>query len=405
MNFKKNYLSPQYLCIVDIGSYKIRVSACKFFNKRVTILWYREKRQDTSNFINQECRNIVELSESINETIKKLESESDIQIDKIVVNFPFGELFVATKKVNYKRNLPHSSVKKEELEKIIMRAENLGLKSLSQDILEKTGLGKNDLELILSRMNHIKIDGEIKERILGEEWENIRISLLNIFVPLGKYNLINHLGNIIEKKIVKILPTEFCITKLFEKKSLVILNIGATQTSITVKKENEVVWVSKIGIWINDLLSKIAENTHETKMSILEKLDTPELYIEEKKYFLDIWNDGVLVGLKDILEETHCPREFFVMGWWWINMFIKDSLQSLQFEREDIRIITPLQFIEVQASDFMENIIDTDFQILQRLNLDTLALILETNNLLSKEKDIVSESLKKVVEWLGYNLA
>lgn len=46
----------------------------------------------------------------------------------------------------------------------------------------------------------------------------------------------------------------------------------------------------------------------------------------------------------------------------------------------------------------MKSIVDTDFQILQTLNLDTLALILETNNLLSKEKDIVSESLKKVVQ-------
>lgn len=405
MNFKKNYLAPQYLCIVDIGSYKIRVSICKFLNKRVTILWYREKRQDTNNFINQECLNIVELSENIDEIIKKLEKESSVQIEQIVVNFPFGELFVATKKVNYKRDLPHSSIKKEELEKIIMRAETLGLKSLSGEILDKTGLWKNDLELVLSRMNHIKIDGEVKERILWEEWENIRISLLNIFVPLGKYNLINHLGNIIEKKIIKILPTEFCVTKLFEKKSLVILNIGATQTSIIMKKENEVVGVSKIGIGINDLLSRIAARSHETKISILEKLDTPELYEEEKKYFVDIWNDGILVGLKDILWEVHCPREFFIMGWGGINTFIKDALQKLPFEKEDIRVITPLHFVELQASDFMKNIIDTDFQILQMLNLDTLALILETNNLLSKEKDVVSESLKKVVQWLGYNLA
>jgi len=184
MTFKKNYLTPQHLCIVDIGSYKIRVSLCRFLNKQVTILGYQEKRQDTNNFINQECRNIVELSENIDDTIKKLERTSQIPVENIVVNFPFGELFVSTKKINYKRDLPHSTIKKEELEKIISRAENIGLKSLSNDIREKTGLGKNDLELILSRMNHIKIDGEIQERILGSEGENIRISIVNIFVPL-----------------------------------------------------------------------------------------------------------------------------------------------------------------------------------------------------------------------------
>lgn len=404
MNFKKISLSPTYLYIVDIGSYKIRVSACSFLNKRVSILGYTEKRQDTNNFINQECRDIIWLSENINQTLKKLEWEIGIDIEKVVVNFPFGELFVSTKKINYKRDFPHSPLKEEELEKIIQRAESISLRKLSEEIKEYSNLGKDELELILSRMNHVSIDGVEQERILGNEGINVRISLLNIFVPLSKYNLINHLGNIIEKKIVKILPTEFCITKLFQEDSLVIINIWATQTSISIKKEKELIGVSKIGIGINDLLSKISENTHETKIEIIEKLDTG-LYIQEKKDFLDIWTAWVLIGIKEIVEEDICPKEFFIFGGGGNNMFMKEALQKLDFHKHDIRIITPLHFLEVRKEEYIWSIVDTDSDIIDRMSLDSIALIIETNNLLIKEKDIVSESLKKVVTELWYNMA
>lgn len=313
MNFKKVSLTPTYLYIIDIGSYKIRISACKFLNKRVRILGYTEKRQDTNNFINQECRDIIGLSENINETLKKLEQEIGFPIEKVVVNFPFGELFVATKKINYKRDFPHNPLKEEEFEKIIERAENISLKKLTEEIKDTSDLGKDETELILSRLNHISIDGVKQDKILGNEGQNIRISLLNIFVPLSKYNLINHLGNIIEKKIVKILPTEFCIAKLFSRESVLILNIGATQTSITIKKENELLGVSKIGIGMNDLLSKIAGNTHETKIEIIEKLDDSSLYQEEKTAFLDIWTSGVLIGIKEVIKDEICPKDFFIL--------------------------------------------------------------------------------------------
>jgi len=405
MNFKKQYLTPTYLCIIDIGSYKIRVSACQFLNKQATLLGYLEKRQDTNNFINQECRDIVELSENINEAITRLEKQCKITLDQVVVNFPFGELFVATKTMNYKRSLPHAPIKDEELETIIERAENLSLKKLCEEIREKTSLWKDEIELVLSRIHQMKIDGVAHDKLLGEDGENVRVSLLNIFVPLSKYNLINHLGNIIEKKISKIIPTEYCMSKVFSDENIVILNIGATQTSITIKKENEVLWVSKIGIGINDLLSKIAESHKETKIDILSKLDTLNLYQEEKDFFLDIWSSGILVGIKDIIGDSICPKEFLILWGGGNNSFIQEALQELDFQAASIKIVTPLQFKDVVISDYLQSIHGITPDIEEKINLDTIALILETNNLISHEKDAVTESLKKVVRSLWYNLA
>ncbi len=58
MNFIKQDISAKTLCIIDIGSYKLRICAASFKNKRVEILAYHEKRQESSYFANQECTNL-----------------------------------------------------------------------------------------------------------------------------------------------------------------------------------------------------------------------------------------------------------------------------------------------------------------------------------------------------------
>ena len=134
----------------------------------MTILGYTEKRQDTSTFINGECRDLATLCEDIDDTIKKLEKESSVSLEKVVINFPFGELFVATKKINYRRKRTQSPIDKQELEKIITRAQEISLKKLSSEIYERHAIGKQETELILSRINSFKIDGKTQELVVGK---------------------------------------------------------------------------------------------------------------------------------------------------------------------------------------------------------------------------------------------
>lgn len=84
---------------------------------------------------------------------------------------------------------------------------------------------------------------------------------------------------------------------------------------------------------------------------------------------------------------------------------MQETLQKLNFQKHDIRIITPLNFVELKEEEYISFVTETDKDVLERVSLDSFALIGEVNNLLVKEKDIVSESLKKVVTELGYNLA
>jgi cell division ATPase FtsA len=92
--FTKKHIPSKILCVIDIGSYKLRVCAAQFKNKGIEIIAYHEKRQDISYFANNECLNLPGLCENISEVIQKLEGQANMQFDDLVINYPFGEMYL-----------------------------------------------------------------------------------------------------------------------------------------------------------------------------------------------------------------------------------------------------------------------------------------------------------------------
>lgn len=89
MSFTKYDIPAKTFCIIDMGSYKLRLCAARFKNKQIELLSYSEKRQDISYFANNECLNLPGLCNNISEAIKKLERESGETLDNIIINYPF----------------------------------------------------------------------------------------------------------------------------------------------------------------------------------------------------------------------------------------------------------------------------------------------------------------------------
>ncbi|GEM_PF-6410147 len=58
---------------------------------------------------------------------------------------------------------------------------------------------------------------------------------------------------------------------------------------------------------MNNLLTKISENTGKTRMEVLDKINT-ENYEDDKKSFLSIWNEALLIGIKEIIHDGICPN-------------------------------------------------------------------------------------------------
>lgn len=401
MNFTKHHITAKTLCIIDIGSYKLRACAARFKNKKIYLLGYSEKRQDISYFANQECLNLPGLCNNISELIEKLEREIDETVVDMVINYPFGELFLSSKKINYKRKKPHDWISLEEIHSIMQSVEKLCLKKLTEEIEKLYGLTSKEIQIILSRVNSISIDTRNYDRVIWAQGINMKISLLNAFIPLSKYNLIIQIGNVLSKNIYKILPTEYCITKIFSEEDIVVINIWATQTTLSIKKENEVFQISKIPIGIHDLVNKISKKHPHTQAEIIENMNW-QLYNEEKTDFFHIWGESFWITLKELLGEEICPKYFYI-GWgWWNNTFIKRWLQDFSFSCYDIKMIGDIEFITEDMPEVLKPIEHIKVDDITRIPLDIYVLLIETNHLISRERDSVSNSLKEAIKNLWY---
>lgn len=227
------------------------------------------------------------------------------------------------------------------------------------------------------------------------------ISLVNASIPLAKHNLLSQIGNALGKKIFRILPTEFCITKIFQESDIVILNVGATQTTISLKQEGEVQSLAKISIGINDLVSKIGKNSALTKAEIIEHLMDPQ-YLQERQEFLSVWGESIGISLQEMLQERVCPKTFFIGGGGGNNLFFQEYLENFSFAKYDIRSLNKISFTQEDVAPVFKTMKSIRLQDVQKIPLDMYVLLLETNHLLYQERDIISGALKKAIEQLGY---
>lgn len=154
------------------------------------------------------------------------------------------------------------------------KVEKLSIQALSEEAQDMYGLSLHDQQILLSRVNSIKIDGRNIKKAVGKLGEELRISLVNTIIPKKSYNLLSQIGHITKRSIFRILPTEYALSKLFPQKNILIINVGATQTSLTVKNDGDIIGISKLSIGINDLVNKISKNHDDTRAHIISELSS-----------------------------------------------------------------------------------------------------------------------------------
>lgn len=180
-----------------------------------------------------------------------------------------------------------------------------------------------------------------------------------------------------------------------------IINIGATQTCVSLKLEGEVRGISKIPIGINDLVNKISKISHAPRAEIIEHL-SEELYLDEKRDFLSVWGESIGISLQEILGTQLCPKYFFIGGGGGNNSFFQEYLEDFPFSKYAIGISHRISFLKEDIAPLLKIMKSIKVEDIQKMPLDMYVLLGETNALISQEWDIVSLSLKHAIEKLGY---
>ena len=243
MAFTTKKIKSKVVGIIDIGTYKIRVAITKYKNKDIELIGYGEKRSLITEYENiSDSLDARQTYEDIADGIKKAEIDANTKIQEVIINIPFRELFFEFDKVNYIRKESEKAINNKELNEILTEVKEISLRKAFQSIKANNSYSKEQLKLIISSINSILLDKEESRKLLGKQPKEVNISILNIFIPEDKYDFIKSLGNILEKKIIKIIPSEYSIAKLdYAKENVVIIDLGSSHTSIIVKLNNNII--------------------------------------------------------------------------------------------------------------------------------------------------------------------
>lgn len=390
MSFLRKKIEAKIIWIIDIGTYKIRVAITKYKNKDLDLLWYGEKRSFIIGYSNiNESMTTKQICEHIWDGIQKAEINANTKIEEIIINIPFQELFFEFSKVNYIRKNTKTPINKEELNQIIENLKEISLRKAFQNIQKNNSYPKEQLKLIISNISNILLDKKENTKLCWQNPREINISILNIFIPVDKYKFIKSIWNILEKKVVRIIPSEYSIAKLdYNQKDVIILDIGSSHTSIIVKIQNNIIWVKKISVGINDLIKEIQKSYNKTKIDIINSIDE-WIYLKEKKEFLEIFKDILIISLEEILWDTLCPHNFFML-WGGSNKFIKKFLEELDLNQTNLKIIQKIWFITPN----IEYLSDVNSS---KSNLNIYSMMKCALEFIKREKNPIEDSLKEAM--------
>ena len=392
MNFTVRELYNKKFTLIDVGSYKIRSLTWKLDIEEIDIIGYGEKRQEEDNFVWGEIENFKEVQENIALCLKK--SEAEWTVEDTIINTLSPLSFLFSHHINHIRKNPLLIIDEEEIFSIIQEIEKHCFYESLVDIEYKSWYKKEEVKNIFSSILEVNIDGKKVHSPLGKMGKNIKISLVNIFIPLHYYQISQQIFENLGRRNIITIPFEYSLLRYFPEETCVLLNIWNTKTSLGIKKNNSIIWTNRINIGIQDLIKKIKDKyTQIPIFQIIKDLDT-NIWHEEKKEFLEIFAFCIIEWLKEIIGNETCPHQFFFLWGWWNNNFLKKYFFEIDINRYDIKMVKKIEDIEFPELGK----IDKSWFLKSISNLDLLSTILTYEEREEKKNDLLSKQLKTIIE-------
>jgi hypothetical protein len=242
------------------------------------------------------------------------------------------------------------------------------------------------------------LDGKTITSLENKQWHGLEIKITNAFIPKINYRVIQDINVFLENKNVTIIPQEYWLCKIWDPEiSNIFIDIWDSNTSISLKLNNNILWwivQLDIGIW--DLVKEIKKHHDRSRSEIIKKLDREDLFKSEKQEFLSIFESAIVMWIQELLQWEIWPRIFILTGGWANNIFIKESIQSINFVKEHIKIPTPIEFRDLPITEIKK--ITGVEDILKISNINSIAQIIAANSLTTTLWDTTEHAIKKSIK-------
>lgn len=246
MSFKiSNIVDYNRFIALDIGTSKIKVLICSVEGGELKIIGSAITRQSRKNIMDGEIADLYGVSDAIKKTIAKASENLEEIPNDMVISLSSTLTFSDIIHMNYVRENPGSPIGMEEIDQIVKKIEHTSLDRVKGKIRERTGIIESEMKLVTTSIISIMVDGKKIGNPVGFPGKNIKLGIINVFLPLSYVTMIQNIGRGLGKNIISLIPSIITLPKLIENKDEnfdfnAFIDFGYTKTTISIENRGEI---------------------------------------------------------------------------------------------------------------------------------------------------------------------
>ncbi len=396
MSFRLSHIHEYNRFIaIDLGSYRIRASIYEIENGVLVEKWKASIRQNRKNFLDGAITNLQWVASSIEQAIIQASQHLEEIPNDVILAFSPEICIFDSITTQYIRADQDSTLTMQEIDSMIQKIEHHSLERAKEKSKMQYGVVHDDIRLVSSTLTAIYIDGKRVTNPIGFTGWQVRIQVLNVFVPASEFNILRSIVANLGKNTISLVPMPLIFPKVIENteysnENNVYIDIGYTHTTVVFESKNEIIAFETFPLWTRSLIDSFS--LHHPRLSLIEvehilfqkKIESSEndLRNQVTKEFASYIIDSVL-GLLEQEKNGFIVKNFFYSG----ALFHTDSIVQQFSKQLEMSYDYSFRFLPLGNGDTEKN---SDYSI-------CFGLSLLAQELLVLKKDPVIRILRYVL--------
>lgn len=309
---------------VDIGAFKIKVLICSVEEGSLRVIGDASVRQSRKNFASGEIADLYGVSETIKKAIAKASENIENVPKDVVFSLSSRNTLYDTIVMNYVREDKDAPIDMEEIDSIIKKIEYKSLERIKTKSESRIGVADSEMKLVTTSITSIVLDGQKLSNPIGFSGKNIKLGLLNIFVPVSEYNTLGNICRGLGKNLISIIPSYVTLPKLIEDGDAgfdfnLILDLGYSKTTLILENRGEIIGANTLNFGVYLLEEELKNREPDLSYLTIENIlaDGAKHYKKHQDSFdrfFSILFDGIFVATTDIAKQLYLKNIFLSGG-------------------------------------------------------------------------------------------
>lgn len=350
---------------IDLGSYRVRAAIYELESWELILKGKASVRQNRKNFLDGSITDLQGVALTIERAIVEAAAKIDTIPDDIILAFsPEVTIFDAIT-TQYIRSDKDSTITMEEIDSMIKKIEHESLERAKEKSKKQYGIIHDDVRLVSSTLTSITIDGKKVMNPLGFSGGNVRIKVLNVFVPSSEFNIMRSIISSLGKRTISVVPTPLLFSKIVERSNYssegnIYLDIGLMHTTIVFEAKNEILSFETFPFGTKMLLEMLSQAFEDKTYLEIENILCSEndenmkirntIISEFFQYVAD-----VTLALLSKEKEVINMKNIFLSGW----IFRNEKYRSMFYDTFHTTYKTDIKWLEL--AKVPERKVDSDF--------------------------------------------